>query len=563
MDTSYSRYEEWVENGNFGSYEDFLASMQKVVQGPPGKDGKDGKDFDPEIIGQEVQAGISSVIGAVIAKPVEKVVTSTIEGTFQRLYESGAITGPKGKDGRDGIDGKDGVDGKDGKNGLNGLMGPKGDRGEPGEKGDKGDKGDRGDDGTPGKSAYELWLDSGNEGSEEDYHQAIAKNAAYWGGVIIGGNGGSGSSDITIGDTVVDGVPEAVLFVDGDGNLANDSDFTYDVDTNTLNVPNLTINGSGAVVGPASSTDNAIARYDDTTGKIIQNSSILISDTGLLQFGTLSTNPALKVVGTELQVRRADDTGNLSFRASIINATSMRTNDISNTSSTNNSRILLAVTGTTITRNVADANTALIVSQENATSTGDIFEANNSTGTVFMVGQTGATTIQPNSLTGTAATSSLSITQTWNTTGTPTAIFANITDTASNASSLLMDLQTGGVSNFRVSKGGTATARGIVSLGNVTLNGDVQLSKTITPAGTTGARTINNNSGSVNFAAGAMSLVVTNNLVTTNSVIHCTIASNDSTMTSVQVVAGAGSFTIYAQPGPPAAETRVNFLVTN
>ena len=38
--------------------------------------------------------------------------------------------------------------------------------------------------------------------------------------------------------------------------------------------------GSGDVVGPASATDNAIARYDSTTGKLIQNSVVIVSDTG-------------------------------------------------------------------------------------------------------------------------------------------------------------------------------------------------------------------------------------------------------------------------------------------
>ena len=36
--------------------------------------------------------------------------------------------------------------------------------------------------------------------------------------------------------------------------------------------------GAGDVVGPVSSTDNAIARYDSTTGKIIQNSGVIIDD---------------------------------------------------------------------------------------------------------------------------------------------------------------------------------------------------------------------------------------------------------------------------------------------
>lgn len=48
------------------------------------------------------------------------------------------------------------------------------------------------------------------------------------------------------------------------------------------------------------------------------------------------------------------------------------------------------------------------------------------------------------SLTGSQATGSVDIAATWNTTGTPTAFKINVTDTASNASSLLMDLQVGG-----------------------------------------------------------------------------------------------------------------------
>ena len=87
-------------------------------------------------------------------------------------------------------------------------------------------------------------------------------------------------------------------------------------------------------------------------------------------------------------------------------------------------------------------------------------------------------------------------------------------------------------------------------------------SKTITAGGTTGAQTINKTSGSVNFAAAATSLVVTNSLCTTSSVIHCTIATNDATAANVKAVAAAGSFTIYLTTAP-TAETRVNFLLTN
>lgn len=38
--------------------------------------------------------------------------------------------------------------------------------------------------------------------------------------------------------------------------------------------------GTGDVVGPASSTSNAVVRFDGTTGKLVKNSSVTISDAG-------------------------------------------------------------------------------------------------------------------------------------------------------------------------------------------------------------------------------------------------------------------------------------------
>ena len=68
------------------------------------------------------------------------------------------------------------------------------------------------------------------------------------------------------------------------------------------------------------------------------------------------------------------------------------------------------------------------------------------------------------SLTGSDATSMFDLAGTWNTSGTPTAIKLNMTDTASNAASALMDLQVGGVSQFKVSKAGNLTVAGYVSI---------------------------------------------------------------------------------------------------
>ena len=58
------------------------------------------------------------------------------------------------------------------------------------------------------------------------------------------------------------------------------------------------------------------------------------------------------------------------------------------------------------------------------------------------------------SLTGSADTSIIDLSTTWNTTGTPTAIKLNVTDTASNSASKLLDLQVGGTSKFAISKTG-------------------------------------------------------------------------------------------------------------
>lgn len=44
--------------------------------------------------------------------------------------------------------------------------------------------------------------------------------------------------------------------------------------------------GGGDVVGAASSTDNAIARFNGTTGKLLQDSGVIITDSAILQSGT-------------------------------------------------------------------------------------------------------------------------------------------------------------------------------------------------------------------------------------------------------------------------------------
>ncbi len=66
---------------------------------------------------------------------------------------------------------------------------------------------------------------------------------------------------------------------DGDARvvLADDAIYIWDEASQTWVAGG---GGSGDVVGPASSTDNAIARYDGTTGKLLQDSVVIVADNG-------------------------------------------------------------------------------------------------------------------------------------------------------------------------------------------------------------------------------------------------------------------------------------------
>ena len=115
-----------------------------------------------------------------------------------------SIKGENGKDGINGINGKDGVSiksiektstdgltdtyiitysddttftftvtngarGEKGDKGDQGIQGEKGDKGDQGIQGEKGDKGEQGEKGADGKTAYQIWLDNGYTGTEEEF----------------------------------------------------------------------------------------------------------------------------------------------------------------------------------------------------------------------------------------------------------------------------------------------------------------------------------------------------------------------------------------------------------
>jgi hypothetical protein len=79
------------------------------------------------------------------------------------------------------------------------------------------------------------------------------------------------------------------------------------------------------------------------------------------------------------------------------------------------------------------------------------------TSIVLTTTNTSALAVTQYSITGANSQSLLDLAGAWNTTGNPTAIKLNITNTASGASSNLMDLQVGAVSKFKVDKAGLVT----------------------------------------------------------------------------------------------------------
>lgn len=90
----------------------------------------------------------------------------------------------------------------------------------------------------------------------------------------------------------------------------------------------------------------------------------------------------------------------------------------------------------------------------------------------------------------------------------------------------------------------------------------VNADKTITAAGTTGNQTINATTGTVNFAAGATAITVTNSYCSTGSIILHNVRTNDTTANVKNIVPGPGSFVI-TLTAAATAETSVGFFIVN
>jgi len=136
---------------------------------------------------------------------------------------------------------------------------------------------------------------------------------------------------ITVKHSKVSTIPD-----DADTDLVRPSDWNADhtltglgtmAEQNANNV-NITggsitgVTGLGDVTGPASSTDNAIARFDSTTGKLLQNSVVAVGDTGAvtgvttLAASTSVTTPIVQATNSAgLALRNSAGTAQISMGA--------------------------------------------------------------------------------------------------------------------------------------------------------------------------------------------------------------------------------------------------------
>ncbi len=104
--------------------------------------------------------------------------------------------------------------------------------------------------------------------------------------VIVDGKGDASTNNITIdanGSETIEGSLTKVIRLNRECLVLQYSSSAGDWKVVGGYVPNM-------VGGPASSTDNAIARFDGTTGKLVQNSDCTISDTGAVSFPTSTTH---------------------------------------------------------------------------------------------------------------------------------------------------------------------------------------------------------------------------------------------------------------------------------
>lgn len=210
---------------------------------------RESKEIQKKKIGENVQ----SVLAAL--KKIEADVTARFDSVAKTI-ETRVANIKDGKDGLPGIDGRPGRDGKDGRPGKDG------------KDGKDGPAGQNGVDGKDGNSVVNAYIDFDNSLVIE-----LSNGQLLNAGEVLPPDIAEKLKVIVNTSTGGVGLPEQT---------GNAGKYLYTDGTNLSWNSGGGGGGSGDVTGPASSTDNAIARFDSTTGKIIQNSVVTVSDTGAI-----------------------------------------------------------------------------------------------------------------------------------------------------------------------------------------------------------------------------------------------------------------------------------------
>jgi hypothetical protein len=100
-------------------------------------------------------------------------------------------------------------------------------------------------------------------------------------------NGQTGAVTLTT-TNIAEGTNEYFTTARARASVSAGTGISYDSGTGVITNSSPSLGGD--VVGPASATDNAVARYDSTTGKLIQNSVVTVSDTGAIAGATTITD---------------------------------------------------------------------------------------------------------------------------------------------------------------------------------------------------------------------------------------------------------------------------------
>lgn len=190
---------------------------------------------------------------------IDKKADTTVLNNYVPKSQIDTLKGPKGDKGEPGANGADGKSayqiwldtgnkgtetdfinslkgsqGPKGETGSQGIQGPQGKQGEPGVAGPQGERGPQGD---KGDSAYQIWLDEGNSGTEQDFLKSLIPDV---------------SGIQKTADNANSTAQEAVDTANSAKTTANEAKSNADVAINTANTASETASTASSLASGAS-----------------------------------------------------------------------------------------------------------------------------------------------------------------------------------------------------------------------------------------------------------------------------------------------------------------------